>query len=213
MGSEGAAVATGPWAISIHAVDHLPVTRPRVRLAALLHAIGMPSVRMRDLRGGWRYTGHEAVGARKAEELLRRLRASNAEIERVRRLVAHQADLFPPDARGPAVRRWLRRVGPDLFADFWRLRFALWRADPTFGDASPDDLLERVRTARFILHQHPPIEVADLAIGGAELRALGLPPGPEYGRILRALLERVLDDPEANTRETLLELARELAPA
>jgi len=50
----------------------------------------------------------------------------------------------------------------------------------------------------------------DLALDGrAVMEILGCPPGPEVGRALRALTERVLEDPTLNTaerlRETLLE--------
>ena len=62
--------------------------------------------------------------------------------------------------------------------------------------------------ARAVLRQRPPLEVKDLAIGGQDLKALGLKPGPRFGEILRELLERVTDDPELNTREALLELVR-----
>nr|NIP83084.1 CCA tRNA nucleotidyltransferase [Gemmatimonadota bacterium]NIQ59123.1 CCA tRNA nucleotidyltransferase [Gemmatimonadota bacterium]NIU79327.1 polynucleotide adenylyltransferase [Gammaproteobacteria bacterium]NIX47997.1 polynucleotide adenylyltransferase [Gemmatimonadota bacterium]NIY12369.1 polynucleotide adenylyltransferase [Gemmatimonadota bacterium] len=112
------------WETTLGAVDALPRVRPVVRIAALLHGIGIPPARTRDLRGGWRYTGHEVLGARKAEDVMRRLKASNAEIERVTRLVRHQPELFPPDAPDPVVRRWLRHVGPDLVNDLFRLRFA-----------------------------------------------------------------------------------------
>jgi tRNA nucleotidyltransferase/poly(A) polymerase len=205
---------TDAWTETLLAVDALPRSRPTVRLAALLHRVGAPAARTRDLRGGWRFTGHEVVGARKAEDVLRRLKASNAETERVARLVRHQSDLFPPDARGATVRRWLRLLGPDLVNDFWRLRFALWRAgEPARAGLQPpprpEDLLERHRVARHVVRQHPPLQVADLAVGGAELKALGISPGPRYGEILRALLERVTDEPELNTRDALLALVRE----
>jgi hypothetical protein len=36
---------------------------------------------------------------------------------------------------------------------------------------------------------------------------LGLPPGPQFGEILRYLLEEVLDRPELNNREDLEALA------
>ena len=56
------------------------------------------------------------------------------------------------------------------------------------------------------------LKVKDLAIGGDEvMAALQLSPGPHVGRILTALLDRVLDDPELNTRDTLLRLASEIA--
>ncbi len=208
--TQAADAAQDAWARSLRAVDALPPARPPLRTAALLHAAGMPAARTRDLRGGWRFTGHEQRGARLAEDVLRRLRFSNAEVERIGRLVRHQSDLFPPDARSPIVRRWMRALGPDLLDDLWRLRFALWRADnPGAGPGVvPADLLERWRRARAVRRQGAPLSVGELAIGGAELKALGLAPGPRFGDVLRALLERVLEDPALNTRERLLELAR-----
>jgi tRNA nucleotidyltransferase (CCA-adding enzyme) len=52
----------------------------------------------------------------------------------------------------------------------------------------------------------------DLAIDGNDVMAeLGIPPGPRVGQILNELFERVTDDPQLNTREHLLELAREIS--
>lgn len=196
------------WERSIAAVDALPPTRVLTRLGALLHAIGMPPARTRDLRGGWRYTGHEILGGRKAEDLMRRLKASNADTERVARLVRHQPDLFPPDSPDPVIRRWIRHVGPDLVNDLFRLRFALWRAAAPSRDDPPDDLLERWGKARKVFRAQPALHAGDLAIGGGELKAAGLEPGPRFGEILADLLERVTDDPELNQKEALLEIVR-----
>jgi tRNA nucleotidyltransferase (CCA-adding enzyme) len=196
------------WTLTVRAVDAIPPSRTTLRLAALLHAIGMPPARTRDLRGGWRYTGHEVLGARKAEDVMRRLKASNAETEWVARIVRHQRDIFPPDAPDAGVRRWLRDIGLDLVADLFRLRFALWRAEES-GDARPEDLLERWAKARGVLRTRPPLSIGDLAIGGRELRALGLRPGPRFGEILHALLERVIDDPSLNEPARLEEIVRQ----
>jgi tRNA nucleotidyltransferase (CCA-adding enzyme) len=197
------------WLRSLRAVDALTTARPLLRLAALLHAIGMPAARARDLRGGFRYTGHERIGARAAAELMRRLKASNADTEFVATLVEKQADLFPPDAPDAGVRRWLLHVPPPLVNPLFRLRFALWRAHPVPG--GDRDLCERWRHAHRVLAERPPLDTTDLAIDGSDLKLLGLEPGPQFGEILRALRDRVLDDPELNRRDTLLELARELA--
>lgn len=195
------------WALTLRAVDAIPPTRTTLRTAALLHGIGMPPARTRDLRGGWRYTGHEVLGARKAEDVMRRLKASNAEIERVTRIVRHQRDLFPPDAPDAGVRRWLRDIGVDLVGDLFRLRFALWRAEhPT--EARPEDLMERWGMVRRVLRSRPPLAIGDLAIGGRELQDMGLRPGPRFGEILEDLLERVTDDPELNEPARLEEIIR-----
>ena len=44
---------------------------------------------------------------------------------------------------------------------------------------------------------------------GADLIELGMKPGPDMGRILKELLNRVLDAPELNTREQLLAIVKE----
>lgn len=196
------------WEVTVRAVDAVPPSRPVLRLATLLHAVGMPPARTPDLRGGWRHTGHEVLGARKAEDVMRRLKSSNADTERVVRLVRHQSDLFPPDAPDAGVRRWLRDVGPDLVNDLFRLRIARWRGERGDGEP-PSDLLERIAKARRVAQEHPPLETRDLAISGRELRGLGLAPGPVYGEILEALLERVVEDPSLNRRELLVEAVRE----
>jgi tRNA nucleotidyltransferase/poly(A) polymerase len=195
------------WNRTLAAVDAVPPSRPLLRLAALLHAAGYPPAKTRDLRGGWRFTGHETFGARTAEDVLRRLRCSNAEIAFVTSLVARQSDLFPPDAPDAGVRRWLMHVAPELVRDFFRLRIALWRADPVTG--GDRDLVERWRHAHAVLMAKPVLTVGGLAIDGGDLQRLGLPPGPEYGRVLRALLERVVEDPALNDRDLLISLVRQ----
>ncbi len=217
------------WALSLRAVDALPPSRSTLRVAALLHAVGMPAARTKDLRGGWRYTGHEVLGGKKAEDVMRRLKASNADIDRVSRLVRHQPELFPPDSPDPVVRRWLRHVGTDLVYDLFRLRFALWRAarpgaavdaaavegeaagpgGPGGPDPRPADLLERWAKVRRVLREDPPLSTDALAIGGHDLMGLGLEPGPVFKEILEELLDRVMEEPSLNAREALLEMVRE----
>jgi tRNA nucleotidyltransferase (CCA-adding enzyme) len=195
------------WTRTLAAVDALPTSRPLLRMTALLHMIGYPGARTRDLRGGWRFTGHETIGARKAEEVMRRLKASNADTDRVEALVKLQTALFPPDAPDAGVRRWLTHVSTPLVRDLFRLRIAMWRADPSpRGDR---DIVERWRHAHRVLLEQPPLSVGDLALKGDDLKALGLSPGPRFREILQALLDRVLEQPALNTRDQLLEIAQQ----
>lgn len=195
------------WTESLLAVDALPPSRPLLRLAALLHAVGMPAAKAPDLRGGYRFVGHASLARRHVEAVMRRLRTSNAESERVQRLVGLQDELFPPDADARLIRHWLRDIGSDLVHDLFRLRFALWRARE--GTAEAPDLVERAGMARAVLRGRPALAVGDLAIGGADLKQAGLRPGPEFGQILRELLDEVVDEPARNTREELLRMVRE----
>ena len=49
-----------------------------------------------------------------------------------------------------------------------------------------------------------------LAVKGKDLIDAGVKPGPQMGEILNQMLERVLDDPDLNTKEALLALLPEL---
>ena len=150
-----------------------------------------------------------AHGAALARNLLRRLRFSNTDTDRITHLIAQHRPLPPLDASDAVLRRWLRGVGPAFLYDLLRLDFAVAQA----SDAS---LPERRALARFgrrtaaILAARPALSVADLAIGGKDLNRLGIAPGPRYGEILDALLERVLDDPSLNDPDVLLRIAGEV---
>ncbi len=71
--------------------------------------------------------------------------------------------------------------------------------------------LEAVSRLRDLLEQErvQPHRLADLAVDGSDLIALGYAEGPELGAALDALLDAVVDDPALNTRNRLLERARE----
>ena len=63
---------------------------------------------------------------------------------------------------------------------------------------------------RQILEAGDPVAIGDLAIRGGDLIAAGFKPGPGMGEVLKHLLEDVQREPEHNTKEYLLELARNL---
>ena len=125
---------------------------------------------------------------------LKRLRASNAEIARAAAVAAGPAAPTAGDA--VAVRRWLAATGDaadDLVAA-WRLRHgtAAWWADTVAAIRARGDAVSR----------------RDLRVTGHDLTALGIS-GAAVGRTLDRLLDRVLEDPALNRRDTLLALAAE----
>jgi putative nucleotidyltransferase with HDIG domain len=186
-------------------VDAAPAD-PVVRLAALLHDIGKPETRAVGADGVATFYGHEGASARGAAAVLRRLRFPNATTEEVTHLVAQHMFFYEDSWTDAAVRRFLARVGE---AEVEKL-FALRLADGTGMTGVPvppgslDPLRRRIER---ILADREAFKLKDLAIGGNDLASLGIPKGPAMGRILAELLETVLDDPEQNTREKLLEIA------
>jgi tRNA nucleotidyltransferase (CCA-adding enzyme) len=55
------------------------------------------------------------------------------------------------------------------------------------------------------------VELADVAVDGEDLQREGIARGPLLGKILRALLAWVVEEPTRNQRDSLLAKARELA--
>jgi tRNA nucleotidyltransferase (CCA-adding enzyme) len=103
------------------------------------------------------------------------------------------------------VRRWLAVVGRLHAGAFLRVASARWTAMRAAGQTAPSDAAVRAlhRRMRRSLYADA-LHVADLRIGGDDLRRLGIPTGPIYAKILQALLERVLEDPARNTPDALL---------
>jgi putative nucleotidyltransferase with HDIG domain len=190
-------------------VDRVHRARPFLRVVALLHDVGKPPTRVvHPETGDWTFPEHAAVGARLTRQLLERLRFSNRETDRAVHLVAVHMDLPPPEATDAAIRRWIRRVGEENVWDLYRLHLADWWGNRAKGGEPPIRLVEIYRRARAVLKEDAALSVEDLAVDGGDLIALGLEPGPAFGRILEALLERVVEDPTLNRRETLLEIVR-----
>jgi tRNA nucleotidyltransferase (CCA-adding enzyme) len=191
------------WSHLLATVDAIPQHRAELRIAALLHDAGKPLTRAADADGRITWPEHASAGAALANRMLRRLKFSNAEIDRAVHLVAQHAGFPAADAPSPELRRWLRRIGRAYVPDLFRLRIADLRARAA-DDGRMEDATRLWKRVRRELGREAPLEIGDLAISGAELRALGLPPGPLYGEILRDLLERVTDDPSLNDRATLM---------
>jgi tRNA nucleotidyltransferase (CCA-adding enzyme) len=136
-----------------------------------------------------------ALLASNPSAVLRRLKASNAEIDRAAGI--ERGPDAPASTDERSVRRWMAQTGEaaDDLVSIWRLRH---ETEPAWAVAM-----------RAIRRRGDPVTRGDLAVTGRDLEALGAS-GPRIGQMLAQLLERVLDDPELNTRDRLLDLARKM---
>lgn len=160
-----------------------------VRLACLLAPLGSDLSRVADWLTAYRF--------------------SNQERERIVRLVSF-AFVDGTEAYSEAeVRKFARRVGREALADALVVHQTVTAA--RFGiDSSEAHAAQRLAArAATLVTPRTPLTAKELALGGRELmQNLGVPPGPQIGKLIDYLLECVLDAPALNEAATLLELAR-----
>jgi tRNA nucleotidyltransferase (CCA-adding enzyme) len=183
---------------------------PVLRIAALLHDVGKPRVRAwSDQASDYTFYDHDRVGAEIAEPIAARLRFSNDERARIVALVRHHLFHYSSEWTDGAVRRWMRRVGPERLEDLYALNAAdaLAKGRPCEEDL---DALARLKAhVAKVVAEGAALSTRDLKINGRDLmRELSLRPGPVIGQILDALLEAVISDPGVNEPGALLALAR-----
>jgi len=190
----------------LETLDSVPPGDLTLRLAALLHDVGKP--RTKD---GPHFYRHELVGAELSEAIGARLRFPQEVTADVARLVEHHMYAADPRQEARTLRRFIRRIGPDLLERQFALRAADIRGSGLPKRGPENELFEtRVRA---VLEERPALSVRDLKLSGddviAELVARGRLPkgsrgGREVGILLGKLLEHVTDDPASNDRSKLL---------
>lgn len=196
---------------SIYSCDAASPEEPLIRFASLLHDIGKVPTRRAGTEGNNTFYNHEIVGSRMAKRIMQRLKFSNDEIARVVNLVSNHMFHYTDDWSDGAVRRFMRKVGVENINDLIKVRMADRRGNGTKSGFPPQIRILCQRVEK-IIEEENAITVKDLQITGHDLmNHLNIKPGPGVGIILNELLEKVLDDPEMNQKDTLLNEASEFA--
>lgn len=178
---------------------------PVTRFATLIHDIGKPQTYKKLESGIITFYNHEMVSTKIAENIADRLRLSNKEKDKFITLIRwHQ---FTVDERqtDSAIRRFLKNVGLENIEEVLALRVA----DRLGGGARETSWRLEEFKKRLIEVQKQPFTVLDLKIDGNDvMKELKLKPGPEVGKILNDLFEKVVNKEIENKRGVLLKALR-----
>jgi len=182
---------------------------PVLRLSALFHDIAKPRVR-KKINGRWRFLGHAAASAELTREIMMRLKFSNDRITRVTHLITHHMFGYKKELSDRAVRRFIKRIGADNVDDLIALRKADDLAHGWGRDFEKD--IEKFKSKiNSQIKKSYPFTISDLAVNGHDvIKIVGLQPGPRIGQILNQLLEVVIEKPEHNKKNKLIEILKDM---
>jgi poly(A) polymerase len=161
-------------------------------LAILLHDVGKPPTFV--VKERIRFDGHADLGAKMAEQICRRLRISNQQIEEVVDLVKdHLRFIHVQDMRESTLKRFLRKTNFSDHLELHRL----------------DSLASHGNLSSYHFCQEKLEELSQEAmrpkplINGHDLIRLGLEPGPIFSEIMSAVEDFQLEGKLSSREETL----------
>lgn len=175
-----------------------------LRWAALLHDFGKLETHKIDENGEDHFYGHAESSANYAKIVLRRLKFDNDTIDQVSRLVMYHAYHLRREKK--IIRRCMNQIGVDLFEDLLEVMRADTMAKSSYQRQERlDDIIAIRNLYKEIIKDKECITLKQLAVNGQDLIRAGIRPGKQMGELLHAMLDYVLEYPEQNQKDILLE--------
>ncbi len=192
---------------NLYSCDAGPKDNRVVRIAALFHDIAKPQTRKEMEENENSFYNHEIIGSYVSNKILKRLKFSNEERHKIVHLIKHHMFYYTQEWSDGAVRRFLRNVGLENLENLFLLREADRKGNGN-KEGIPKTFLLFKKKISEIIEKDSALKVTDLDINGNQiLDATGTKPGPIIGEILDYLLELVLDEPDLNKNQILIEQA------
>lgn len=191
-----------------HTIETMKNTESKLdlRLSALFHDISKPECFTIDEEGHGHFYKHDILGADRTREIMKRLKFDNKTIDKISKLVYDHMNR-EPHIKNKAIKNLINRVGRENLEDLFALQIADLKASaPKYRDF---DCVIRLREkCKKILNEKQPLNVKDLAVNGKDLINIGYIQGAEIGTVLNKLMEMVMDNPQLNSKDKLLEIVR-----
>ena len=143
-------------------------------------------------------------------KILKRIRFKNAVIKKVTVLTKENWQLLN-FSKKMDIRQLASKIGTENLEDAWELKKALIKESRSSEGFKSVEIERAENNIRKTLQEKPPVSLKDLAVNGKDLIELGHEEGKGIGKALKKLLEIVIDKPELNKREILLEFTKKQA--
>mgnify|MGYP004556014169 FL=1 len=172
----------------------------------------VPALRWAALGFGCSFASSDeeaALRMARIDGILRRLKTSTRLREEVRLLLREAYRPLPETLAD--VQRLMGRTKPlhhDLLP-FFRAASETLPLAPQEREKRLSTVLRVEKEIHFVEEHHLPVEQKDLALGGADLLAMGMKPGKPVGEMLSWLLEQVIDGNMKNEASVLAGAVRQ----
>ena len=191
---------------SVEVIKHLP-EKAYLRFAGMMHDWGKPYTKNKNEEGEDTFRNHAQKSVLLADKFLEKYKFSNADKDKILRLIKfHDREIIPEKKY---VKRAINAVGDDIFLDLINLKRADCLSQNFFLTAPRMDYLDALEALYIEIKENKePFSVKNLNINGKDLMELGFQ-GKEIGDALTFLLEKVIENPDLNERETLIKIIKE----
>ncbi|MBO7208735.1 MAG: HD domain-containing protein [Clostridia bacterium] len=179
-----------------------------VKYAALFHDIGKPAVLSTDEEGVDHFYNHELFSEEMAHEIFNRLKLDNKTKKEALMLIKYHSRLIEPTEK--SVKKFLSKTSEE----FLRKHLALRRADvlaqnSQYSAPKLQQINEIEEVLENVLASADAFSLKDLAVNGKDIMELGAK-NSQIRFILNRLLTAVIDNQQLNTKEKLIEMAKNI---
>ncbi|MFA6361814.1 MAG: HD domain-containing protein, partial [Candidatus Shapirobacteria bacterium] len=188
------------WTHNLKTLDNCETKDPITKLAALLHDVGKP-IAMNGSGEERTFHNHEIFGSRIAQNIGKRLKLSNQELDQLFKLVRWHMFTVQETQTDKAVRRFIKNVTPKYIDEMIALR----RGDRLGSGSKETSWRWELFKKRIVEVQKQPFSIKDLKINGQDVMTiLNIKPSRKVGEVLETIFKEVEEDPKLNEKEVLL---------
>lgn len=203
-----------PWHVydvfehTIHAFECCNSDDMIVKLAVFFHDIGKPHSFQDSEDGVRHFKGHGSVGSDITNEIMRRMKFDNETREAVVQLVQYHAAQIKPEKA--FIKKCMNKIGANQFAKLLEVKVADNMAQNLERSAKVIEDIKKIgELFGEIINNKECYLIKDLAVNGKDLMDVGIPSGKQMGATLNYLLDEVIENPDSNNKDVLLEKAKE----